>query len=108
MGGGFNLVVVMWLVACAVGLWISTSRALHWPIRTLVIGCALFWVMGEDVAIFGGLATDVNSLLPLALLAWCAVPDATRLLPREKRLPKEMRSSTGAVAASFASAAIIF
>jgi hypothetical protein len=108
MGGGFNLVVVIWLVACAAGLWLSTSRGLRWPVRTLIIGCVVFWIVGEDVAIFGGLATDVNSLLPLALLAWCSVPDTRMLTPREKRLPREMRSSTGAVAASFASAAILF
>ncbi len=108
MGGGFNLVVVMWLAACAVGLWLSTSRGLRWPIRTLAVGCVLFWVVGEDVAIFGGLATDVNSLLPLVLLAGCAVPSSRAVSPREKRLPREMRSSSGAVAASFASAAVLF
>ncbi len=108
MGGGFNLVVVLWLLASAAGLWWSTYRPLRWPVWTLIAGCALMWLVAEDGAIFGGLATDFNSLVPLAILAWCAVPSDQASLPRERRLPKEMRSSTGAVAASFAAAAVVF
>ena len=107
MGGGFNVVVIMWLVAGAVGLWLSTSRDIRWPVWTVVIGALLFWVVGEDMAIFGGLATDLNSLVPLALLTWCAAPRELNAAPRTKRLPKEMRSSSGAVAASFAAAMMI-
>jgi cytochrome oxidase Cu insertion factor (SCO1/SenC/PrrC family) len=108
MGGGFNVVVILWLLVCAVGLWLSTTRRLRWPIITLVIGCLVFWLIGEDAAIFGGLATDVNSLIALALLAACATPHERGATPRARRLPKDMRSSTGAVAASFAGAAIVF
>ena len=37
-------------------------------------GCVFFWVVGEDVAIFGGVGTDINSLMPLAVLVLCARP----------------------------------
>lgn len=108
LGGGFNLIVVLWLGTCAVGLWLSTARGWLWPSRTLIIGCLVFWVVAEDAAIFGGVATDVNSLIPLAVLAWCAAPRANALVSRARRMPKEMRSSTGAVAVSFAAAMIAF
>jgi hypothetical protein len=108
MGGGFNLVVVLWLLVSAAGLWWSTYRPLRGPVWTLISGCLLMWLVAEDGAIYGGLAKDLNSLVPLALLAWCAVPSSQATVPREKRLPKEMRSSTGVVAASFAAGAIAF
>ena len=108
MGGGFNLLVVFWLIACATGLWWSTVRPLRWSVRLLIGGGAVLWLVAQDAAIFGGLATDLNSLVPLALLAWCAVPSARSATPRERRLPREMRSSTGAGAASFAAGPFIF
>jgi hypothetical protein len=64
------------------------------------------WLVAEDGAIYGGLATDLNSLVPLALLAWCAVPSSQATVPREKRLPKKMRSSTGAGAIAFSLASM--
>lgn len=106
MGGGFNLIIILWLIITAIGLWISTRRTWRWPTRSLVIGALLLWVVGEDLSIFGGLATDVNSMLPLAWLAWCAMPGRDNS-PLERRLPKEMRSSSGAVAASFAAAMVV-
>ena len=108
LGGGFNVIVVLWLLICATGMWFSCARQWRWPVVSLVVGCLVFWIIGEDAAIFGGLATDVNSLPPLALLAWSASPRLAVAPPRPKRMPPEMRSSSGAVAAIFASAAIVF
>jgi cytochrome oxidase Cu insertion factor (SCO1/SenC/PrrC family) len=108
MGGGFNIVVILWLGASAVGLWMAAARRWRWPVWTLAIGCLFFWFVTEDTSIFGGLSTDVNSLLPLAVLAWCASPALRGLEPRERRLPREMTSSAGAVVATFASAMILF
>jgi cytochrome oxidase Cu insertion factor (SCO1/SenC/PrrC family) len=106
MGGGFNLIVILWLLITGAGLWLSTDRHLRWPVWSLVIGAVVIWIVGEDLAIFGGLATDVNSMLPMAWLAWCAAPDRAPA-PITRRLPKEMRSSSGAVAASFAAAMVL-
>ncbi len=108
MGGGFNIVVILWLGVCAVGLWMAAARRWRWPVWTLVVGCLFFWLVSEDTSIFGGLSTDVNSLLPLAVLAWCASPALRGLEPREHRLPREMTSSAGAVVATFATAMILF
>jgi cytochrome oxidase Cu insertion factor (SCO1/SenC/PrrC family) len=108
MGGGFNLVVLMWLLVCAIGLWMSVERGWSWPVWTFVVGCVFFWLVTEDTALFGGLATDVNSLIPVAVLARCASPKLRDLGPRERRLPREITSSAGAVVATFASAMVLF
>jgi cytochrome oxidase Cu insertion factor (SCO1/SenC/PrrC family) len=86
----------------------ASDRGWRWPTRALVIGCVFFWVVAEDVPFWGGIATDVNSLIPLAVLAWCASPARATPTPLRKHLPVEMRSSSGAVVASFASAMVLF
>jgi cytochrome oxidase Cu insertion factor (SCO1/SenC/PrrC family) len=108
LGGGINIIVILWLLICAGGLWFASERALRWPTRTFVIGCAIIWVVVQDVPFWGGLATDVNSMVPLAIVAWCASPARAMATPLRRHLPVEMRSSSGAVVASFASAMILF
>lgn len=108
IGGGFNVIVIIWLGVCAVGLWMASDRDWRWPTRTFVIGCLVFWVVAQDVPFWGGLATDVNSLIPLAILAWCASPARATSSPLRRHLPLEMRSSSGAVVASFASGMLMF
>lgn len=106
MGGGFNLIVILWLVTSALGLWLT--RSAHWPTRSLVVGTLVFWVGAQDTALFGGLATDVNSFVPLALLAWCAQATHDNKGPLPRRLPTEIRSSLSAVLTSFAVAMLSF
>jgi cytochrome oxidase Cu insertion factor (SCO1/SenC/PrrC family) len=108
IGGGFNVIVVLWLVACAGGLWFATKKGWRWPVWTLVVGCLFFWLTSEDTSLFGGLSTDFNSLLPLAVLAWCASPSLRDAPTRARRLPQELTSSTGAVVATFATAMIVY
>ncbi len=108
LGGGFNVIVILWLVACVVGLWRASTVIITWPFVVLVVGCAFFWVVGEDLAIFGGVGTDINSLIPLAVLALCARPSLLISEPLPRHLPEEFRSSTGAVVAAFAIAMILF
>jgi cytochrome oxidase Cu insertion factor (SCO1/SenC/PrrC family) len=108
IGGGFNVAVIIWLGLCSVGLWMASDRGWRWPTNTLVIGSLFFWVVAQDVPFWGGTATDVNSLIPLAVLAWCASPARATSTPLPKHLPVEMRSSSGAVVASFASAMVLF
>ncbi len=62
LGGGFNLIVIFWLAASAVGLWMAPIAQWRWPVWSLVVGAVIFWVGAQDAAIFGGLATDLNSL----------------------------------------------
>jgi cytochrome oxidase Cu insertion factor (SCO1/SenC/PrrC family) len=108
LGGGFNVIVILWLLLCAGGLWYSSTHAANWPVYVLGIGALFFWIVSEDVSIFGGLGTDINSLIPLAVLTFCAQPKyrAAPALPR--RLPEEFRSSSGAVVAAFAFSMVAF
>jgi cytochrome oxidase Cu insertion factor (SCO1/SenC/PrrC family) len=108
LGGGFNVIVILWLAVCALGLWRASTHQLNWPVTVLVVGCVFFWITGEDVAVFGGLGTDINSLIPLAVLAWCARPLLRGAAPLPRRLPEELRSSSGAVVAAFAAGMIAF
>jgi cytochrome oxidase Cu insertion factor (SCO1/SenC/PrrC family) len=108
LGGGFNIIVVLWLVACAVGLWYASTHQISWPIVTLAVGAVITWVVGEDIAIYGGVGTDINSMIPLALLVWCARPAWRTAAPLTRHLPEEFRSSSGAVVAAFASGMILF
>ena len=108
LGGGYNLIILMWLATVAVGLWMSSRRGWRWPVWVGVAGCLYFWVTVQDTALFGGLATDVNSLLPLAVLIWAASPSHVAAPALARRLPREFRSSTGAVVASFAGAMVVF
>ena len=99
LGGGMNIIVVLWLLICAGGLWFAHAYDLRWPTRTFVIGCLVLWVVVQDVPFWGGLATDVNTMIPLALLGWCASPalaSATPLAaPPARRDAFEFRSGTG-------------
>jgi cytochrome oxidase Cu insertion factor (SCO1/SenC/PrrC family) len=108
LGGGFNIVVILWLVACAGGLWYASTHQVNWPIITLTVGAVIVWVIGEDIAIFGGVGTDINSMIPLALLVWCARPAWRSAPPLVRHLPEEFRSSSGAVVAAFATGMILF
>ena len=108
MGGGYNIVIILWLGACAVGLWMASDRGWRWPIWMVVAGCVYFWITVQDAAIFGGLATDLNSLVPLALLTLCASPQWVAREPLRRRLPRELRASTGAVLVSFATGMVAF
>lgn len=108
LGGGFNALVITWLLLCAVGLWMANERGWDWPSRVFAVGCVIFWFGTEDTAVFGGLGTDVNSLLPVALLALCASPSVQSLRPRARRVVTDAAKGARAVVAAFASAMMIF
>jgi cytochrome oxidase Cu insertion factor (SCO1/SenC/PrrC family) len=108
LGGGFNVVVILWLAICAAGLWYASTHATNWPVYVLVVGAVIVWVVGEDLSIFGGVGTDINSMIPLAVLAFCARPALRYAPPLPRRLPEEFRSSSGAVVAAFAFAMVAF
>lgn len=107
MGGGFNVVVLLWLLVTAGGLWWAVRRPTTWPYVTLFVGAVFFWVSSEDLAVFGGVGTDVNSMLPMAFLAWCARPALAAREPYPRRSPRELRSNSGSVVAAFAAAMVL-
>ncbi len=108
LGGGSNLIVILWLLVTAVGLWLAPQRDLNWPVWSTIVFSVLFWVVAQDAAIFGGLATDLNSLIPLGALTFAAAPKWTSHPSLPRRLPRELRSLTGGVAASFALAMVAY
>jgi cytochrome oxidase Cu insertion factor (SCO1/SenC/PrrC family) len=66
-----NLVLVSVLVMLGVGLWLRASRML------IVVGlalCAATWWLSQDFGVLGGLGTDPNTALPLALILATAWP----------------------------------
>ena len=121
-GFAVNLVAVIALAAIGVVL---LGAGLGWPgagrvltarrARLLLLGtvgfaiafCLADWVLIEDIGIFGGLGTDVNSMIPIVLLvlagylaltvAPAAVPDANR---SRSRLTEPAAARAGARAAS--------
>jgi cytochrome oxidase Cu insertion factor (SCO1/SenC/PrrC family) len=102
LGGGFNVIVLLWLVACAIGLWRASSGQSQWGIWTTVGGALLVWVAIQDTGIFGGVATDVNSMLPLAVLALAGLPLWHRIDSLAVPLPKESRWSLSALVGGIA------
>ena len=108
MGGGFNVIVLLWLLGTAAGLWWATRRPVTWPYLALAVGAVVVWVVGEDLAVFGGVGTDINSMVPMALLAWCARPALAAREPYPRRWPRELRSNSGSVVAAFAAAMVLF
>ena len=108
LGGGFNALVVTWLLLSAVGLWMAGERGWDWPSRVFAVGCVLFWFGAEDTAVFGGLGTDVNSLVPVALLALWASPCVQSLPPRPRRVGTDAAVGARAAVAAFALAMMVF
>ena len=67
-GVGVNLGAVILLAG--IGLAFLSGRALVRPALIAFIGlCVADWVLIEDFGFFGGLGTDPNSMIPMALLA---------------------------------------
>jgi cytochrome oxidase Cu insertion factor (SCO1/SenC/PrrC family) len=68
-GFAVNLVAVIALAATATAL-LSGRRPLLRPALVLLLAvCLADWILIEDFGFFGGLGTDPNSMIPVALLA---------------------------------------
>lgn len=67
-GWAVNLVVVLALATVGVGLWLPSPRALRAVVVTAIALCVAVWVLVQDFGVFGGVGTDVNSMLPTATL----------------------------------------
>ncbi len=108
-GPAVNVVIIAWMLTTAGGLVRRRTAARRWPYLLLATGAGVLWVLAQDAAVFGGLATDVNSLVPLGLVALAAMPrrPVERRSAVRDRIPREAWSSAGAAAASFAAAAVV-
>jgi cytochrome oxidase Cu insertion factor (SCO1/SenC/PrrC family) len=68
-GFAVNLVAVIVLAAIGLALLSGQARLLRPALAALVVACLADWVLVEDLGFFGGLGTDPNSMIPIALLA---------------------------------------
>jgi cytochrome oxidase Cu insertion factor (SCO1/SenC/PrrC family) len=77
-GFAVNLVAVVVLAASGLGLLSAWPRLVRPAMLAAVALCAVDWVLVQDTGVFGGLGTDPNSMIPVALLiiaaylAWTA------------------------------------
>jgi len=67
-GWGVNLFVVVSLAAIGVLLLTGRRGLVLCGITAFVVLCLADWVLVEDVGFLGGLGTDPNSMVPMALL----------------------------------------
>ena len=77
-GSGFAVNLVAVLVLAATGLaFLSGRRAVIRPaLAAFLVFCLADWALVEDFGFLGGLGTDPNSMIPMALLAsggWLAL-----------------------------------
>jgi cytochrome oxidase Cu insertion factor (SCO1/SenC/PrrC family) len=74
-----NLVAVIVLAICGLA-FLSGRRVIIKPMLiAYIVFCLADWVLIEDLGFFGGLGTDPNSMIPLALLAWGGYLALTRV-----------------------------
>jgi cytochrome oxidase Cu insertion factor (SCO1/SenC/PrrC family) len=99
-GFAVNLVAVIVLAAAGLGLLSARPRLVRAALLATVTLCAVDWVLVQDTGVFGGLGTDPNSMIPVALLiiaaclAWTA--NCTAPVPAVPPLPAGTRPPAGA------------
>ncbi len=67
-GFAVNLFVVIVLAAIGAALLTGQPRLLRPALVAVVLLCLADWVLIEDLGFFGGLGTDPNSMIPMALV----------------------------------------
>jgi len=68
-GFAVNLFAVIALAAIGAGLLSGRPRLLRLSLVATIVLCLADWVLIEDLGVFGGVGTDPNSMIPMALLA---------------------------------------
>jgi len=67
-GWGINLVVVVLLAAIGIAFWVGTPRVVRPAVYVAVALCVADWVLVQDLGFLGGVGTDPNSMVPMALV----------------------------------------
>jgi cytochrome oxidase Cu insertion factor (SCO1/SenC/PrrC family) len=90
-GFAVNLVAVVALAVIGIAFVSGRRQVVRPALAGFLVLCLTDWVLVEDMGIFGGLGTDPNSMIPMALLAAggylaltrvpAAVPATTETLP---------------------------
>jgi cytochrome oxidase Cu insertion factor (SCO1/SenC/PrrC family) len=99
-GFAVNLVAVIVMAAAGLGLLSARPRLVRLALLATIALCAVDWVLVQDTGVFGGLGTDPNSMIPVALLiiaaclAWTA--NCTAPVPAVPPLPAGTPPPAGA------------
>ena len=67
-GWAVNLFLVICLAALGVGLLSGRRRVLRIAVPAAVVVCLADWVLVQDFGFLGGVGTDPNSMIPIALV----------------------------------------
>ena len=67
-GWAVNLFVVIALAAVGVAFLVGEAEIVRWAVLAGVVLCLADWVLVEDFGFLGGVGTDPNSMLPMALV----------------------------------------
>jgi cytochrome oxidase Cu insertion factor (SCO1/SenC/PrrC family) len=67
-GWAVNLFVVIALAVVGAGLFTARPKLARWAVVGGVVLCLADWVFVEDLGFFGGVGTDPNSMVPMALV----------------------------------------
>jgi len=107
-GNGFavNLVAVIALAAIGVAFLTGRREVIRPALAAFVLLCLADWVLVEDFGFLGGLGTDPNSMIPMALLAvggWLALTRAAEPAAAAVAVAGTAGTASAAVAAGAAS-----
>lgn len=78
-GWGVNLFAVIALALIGAGFLIARPGVTRWAVVGGVVLCLADWVFIEDLGFFGGVGTDPNSMIPMALVFVSGYLALTRL-----------------------------
>ncbi len=67
-GWAVNLFVVVALAAIGAAFLTAHPRAVRWGVRAAVVLCLADWVLTQDLGFLGGVGTDPNSMVPMAVV----------------------------------------
>jgi cytochrome oxidase Cu insertion factor (SCO1/SenC/PrrC family) len=94
-GFAVNLVAVIALAVIGLAFLTGRRRVVRPALAAFLVLCLADWVLIEDMGFFGGLGTDPNSMIPMALLAAGGYLALTRV-PEAAAAPATAEPATGA------------
>jgi cytochrome oxidase Cu insertion factor (SCO1/SenC/PrrC family) len=93
-GFAVNLVAVVVLAVIGLAFLTGRRRVVRPALAAFLVLCLADWVLIEDFGFFGGLGTDPNSMIPMALLAAGGYLALTRV-PEAAAAPAAAEPATG-------------
>jgi cytochrome oxidase Cu insertion factor (SCO1/SenC/PrrC family) len=98
-GLALNLTAVIALALVGAGLITGRPRLVRPALALMIVFCLADWILIEDLGFFGGVGTDPNSMIPVALLGIGGYLALTRV-PAERTAPAPAVADPAATAAA--------